>query len=56
MLMVCVLFRHRDAPGEIIVLLKRKILELMRDYEDIEFFAEKEGLTAHANSIKVRFE
>ena len=25
-------------------------------HEDIEFFAEKEGLTAHANSIKVRFE
>ncbi len=25
-------------------------------HEDIRFFAEKEGLTAHANSIKVRFE
>lgn len=25
-------------------------------HEDIEFFAQKEGLTAHANSIKVRFE
>ncbi len=25
-------------------------------HRDIEFFAEKEGLTAHANSIKVRFE
>ncbi len=25
-------------------------------HQDIEFFAEKEGLTAHANSIKVRFE
>lgn len=25
-------------------------------HKDIEFFAEKEGLTAHANSIKVRFE
>ena len=25
-------------------------------HEDIELFAESEGLTAHANSIKVRFE
>lgn len=39
--MVCVLFGHRDDPGEIIVLLKRKILELMRDYEDIDFFVGK---------------
>ncbi|MBE5847655.1 MAG: histidinol dehydrogenase [Lachnospiraceae bacterium] len=29
---------------------------LRRDHKDIELFAEKEGLTAHANSIKVRFE
>jgi len=29
---------------------------LKRDYEDIIYFAEKEGLTAHANSIRVRFE
>ena len=43
MLMVCVLFGHRDAPGEIIVLLKRKILELMRDYEDVEFFVGNNG-------------
>ena len=25
-------------------------------HKDIELFATKEGLTAHANSIKVRFE
>lgn len=30
--------------------------ELERVHKDIELFAEKEGLTAHANSIKVRFE
>ncbi len=29
---------------------------LQKAHKDIEFFAEKEGLTAHANSIKVRFE
>ncbi|MBR3307261.1 MAG: histidinol dehydrogenase [Lachnospiraceae bacterium] len=29
---------------------------LERDHRDIEFFAEKEGLTAHANSVAVRFE
>ncbi len=29
---------------------------LSKVHEDIELFAEKEGLTAHANSIKVRFE
>lgn len=29
---------------------------LSKVYKDIELFAEKEGLTAHANSIKVRFE
>ncbi len=29
---------------------------LMKVHEEIELFAEKEGLTAHANSIKVRFE
>ncbi len=29
---------------------------LKRDYKDIMFFAKKEGLTAHANSIGVRFE
>lgn len=29
---------------------------LERAHEDIEIFAEREGLTAHANSIKVRFE
>ena len=29
---------------------------LARAHKDIELFAEKEGLTAHANSIKVRFE
>ncbi|MDE7257966.1 MAG: histidinol dehydrogenase, partial [Lachnospiraceae bacterium] len=28
---------------------------LRRAHKDIELFAEKEGLTAHANSIKVRF-
>ena len=32
----------------------QKALEAV--HKDIEFFAEKEGLTAHANSIKVRFE
>jgi histidinol dehydrogenase len=31
--------------------------EALREiHKDIELFAEKEGLTAHANSIKVRFE
>lgn len=29
---------------------------LQKVHKDIELFAEKEGLTAHANSIKVRFE
>ncbi|MDE7404681.1 MAG: histidinol dehydrogenase, partial [Lachnospiraceae bacterium] len=29
---------------------------LSKVHKDIELFAEKEGLTAHANSIKVRFE
>ncbi len=29
---------------------------LERAHQDIELFAEKEGLTAHANSIKVRFD
>ncbi len=29
---------------------------LKRDHEDIERFAKKEGLTAHANSVHVRFE
>lgn len=29
---------------------------LLRVHEEIELFASKEGLTAHANSIKVRFE
>lgn len=29
---------------------------LFKVHKDIELFAEKEGLTAHANSIKVRFE
>ncbi len=29
---------------------------LSRVHKDIELFAEKEGLTAHANSVKVRFE
>lgn len=29
---------------------------LMKVHKDIELFAEREGLTAHANSIKVRFE
>lgn len=29
---------------------------LLKAHEDIEFFAKKEGLTAHANSIHVRFE
>lgn len=29
---------------------------LLKVHKDIELFAEKEGLTAHANSIKVRFE
>lgn len=29
---------------------------LFKAHEEIELFAEKEGLTAHANSIKVRFE
>ncbi len=28
----------------------------MKVHQDIELFAEKEGLTAHANSIRVRFE
>ena len=29
---------------------------LEKVHEDIELFAEQEGLTAHANSIRVRFE
>ena len=29
---------------------------LMKVHQDIELFAEREGLTAHANSIRVRFE
>ena len=33
---------------------KRNALEAI--HEDIILFAESEGLTAHANSIKVRFE
>ena len=37
-----------------IISYSRNALEAV--HEDIEFFAEKEGLTAHANSIKVRFE
>lgn len=40
---------------------KTSIISYSRDalakvHEEIELFAEKEGLTAHANSIKVRFE
>lgn len=30
--------------------------ELLRVHKDIELFAEQEGLTAHANSVRVRFE
>ena len=37
-----------------IISYSREALE--RDYKDIMFFAKKEGLTAHANSIGVRFE
>lgn len=37
-----------------IISYSREALE--RVHEDIELFAEKEGLTAHANSIRVRFE
>ncbi|MBR3104092.1 MAG: histidinol dehydrogenase [Lachnospiraceae bacterium] len=37
-----------------IISYSREALE--RDYKDIMFFANKEGLTAHANSIGVRFE
>ena len=37
-----------------IISYSRNALEAV--HEDIEFFAQKEGLTAHANSIKVRFE
>lgn len=37
-----------------IISYSRKALE--QAHEDIELFAEKEGLTAHANSIKVRFQ
>ena len=29
---------------------------LLKAHKDIELFATAEGLTAHANSIKVRFE
>ena len=40
---------------------KSSIISYSRDalqkvHKDIELFAEKEGLTAHANSIRVRFE
>lgn len=37
-----------------IISYSREALE--KAHNDIEFFAEKEGLTAHANSIRVRFE
>lgn len=37
-----------------VVSYSREALE--KAHTDIEFFAEREGLTAHANSIKVRFE
>lgn len=37
-----------------IISYSRQALE--RAHEDIELFAEKEGLTAHANSIRVRFQ
>ncbi|MCH5255909.1 MAG: histidinol dehydrogenase [Lachnospiraceae bacterium] len=37
-----------------IISYSREALE--RDHKDIELFASKEGLSAHANSIKVRFE
>ena len=37
-----------------IISYSRSALEAV--HEDIEFFSQKEGLTAHANSIKVRFE
>ena len=37
-----------------IISFSREALE--KAHKDIELFAEKEGLTAHANSIKVRFE
>ncbi|MCH5249913.1 MAG: histidinol dehydrogenase [Lachnospiraceae bacterium] len=37
-----------------IISYSREALE--RDHKDIELFANKEGLSAHANSIKVRFE
>ncbi len=37
-----------------IISYSRNALEAV--HKDIEYFAEKEGLTAHANSIKVRFE
>ena len=37
-----------------IISYSRNALEAV--HQDIEFFAQKEGLTAHANSIKVRFE
>lgn len=37
-----------------IIAYSREALEKV--HKDIELFAEREGLTAHANSIKVRFE
>ena len=37
-----------------IISYSRQALEKV--HKDIELFAQKEGLTAHANSIKVRFE
>ena len=37
-----------------IISYSREALEAV--HKDIELFAEREGLTAHANSIKVRFE
>ena len=36
--------------------LKEKKYPLSKVAKDVEYFAKKEGLSAHANSIAVRFE
>ena len=41
--MVCVLFGHGDSSDKLINLVKTKILEIIRDYEDVEFFVGNNG-------------
>ena len=41
--MVCLLFGHGDASDEFINLVKAKIFEIVRDYEDVEFLVGNNG-------------